>query len=152
MLILSGVLVVMYVLRMIFQYIVNYWGHVVGVRMEYQMRKELFSHLQLMDFKFFDDNKVGSLMSRIVNDLREVTELAHHTGRSVLATLMLVGSFIYLYRINALLTIIVFVFVPLLPGLQLRSDQNAPGFCQRANRGSGGECQFRKQPGWSPGG
>ena len=49
MLILSGVLVVMYVLRMIFQYIVNYWGHVVGVRMEYQMRKELFSHLQLMD-------------------------------------------------------------------------------------------------------
>ncbi|HQD38935.1 MAG: ABC transporter ATP-binding protein [Firmicutes bacterium] len=113
MLILSGVLVVMYVLRMIFQYIVNYWGHVVGVRMEYQMRKELFSHLQLMDFKFFDDNKVGSLMSRIVNDLREVTELAHHGPEDLfLATLMLVGSFIYLYRINALLTIIVFVFVP----------------------------------------
>ncbi len=113
MLIMSAVLVLLYVIRLAFQYIVNYWGHVVGVRMEYQMRKDLFSHLQLLDFNFFDEHKVGSLMSRIVNDLREVTELAHHGPEDLfLATLMLLGSFLYLYRINALLTILVFVFVP----------------------------------------
>jgi ATP-binding cassette subfamily B protein len=107
------VLVLLYVLKLFFQYTVDYWGHVVGVRMEYHMRKDLFHHLQLMDCKFFDDNKVGALMSRIVNDLREVTELAHHGPEDLfLASLMLVGSFIYLYRINPTLTLIVFMFVP----------------------------------------
>lgn len=106
-------LILLYVLKLFFQYTVDYWGHVVGVRMEYHMRKDLFHHLQLMDCKFFDDNKVGALMSRIVNDLREVTELAHHGPEDLfLASLMLVGSFIYLYKINTTLTLIVFMFVP----------------------------------------
>lgn len=113
MVIMAVALVLLYVLKLFFQYTVDYWGHVVGVRMEYHMRKDLFHHLQIMDCKFFDDNKVGALMSRIVNDLREVTELAHHGPEDLfLASLMLVGSFIYLYRINPTLTLIVFVFVP----------------------------------------
>jgi ATP-binding cassette subfamily B protein len=108
-----GALTLMYVVRLIFQYIVDYWGHVVGVRMEYRMRKDLFSHLQTMDFQFFDNTRVGYLMSRIVNDLRDVSELAHHGPEDLfIASLMLIGSFWYLMRINLQLTLIVFVFVP----------------------------------------
>lgn len=108
-----GALALMYVVRFIFQYIVDYWGHVVGVRMEYRMRKDLFSHLQTMDFQFFDNTRVGHLMSRIVNDLRDVSELAHHGPEDLfIASLMLIGSFWYLMRINLQLTLIVFAFVP----------------------------------------
>lgn len=113
MLIYIGVLVLMYGLRLVLQYIVDYWGHIVGVRMEYRMRKDLFSHLQTMDFKFFDNTRVGHLMSRIVNDLRDVSELAHHGPEDVfIASLMLIGSFLYLVNINVQLTLIVFLFVP----------------------------------------
>lgn len=115
MMVLAGGVVALYVLRMVFQYIVNYWGHVVGVRMEYQMRKDLFSHLQTLDVKFFDNTKVGYLMSRIVNDLRDISELAHHGPEDLfIATIMLIGSFAYLSTINLHLTIIVFAFVPVI--------------------------------------
>ena len=115
MFIFGGVLVGLYLLRMLGQYVLNYWGHVVGVRMEYHMRKDLFTHLQTMDFRFFDDNKVGHLMSRLVNDLRDITELAHHGPEDLLiATLMFIGSFTYLIRINVSMTLIAFAFVPVL--------------------------------------
>ena len=96
-----GALILMYGVRLVLQYIVDYWGHVVGVRMEYRMRKDLFSHLQTMDFRFFDNTRVGHLMSRIVNDLRDVSELAHHGPEDLfIASLMLIGSFLYLVNIN----------------------------------------------------
>lgn len=115
MLIFLAALVLLYVVRLIAQYIVNYWGHVVGVRMEYQMRKDLFNHLQTLDFKFFDNTKVGYLMSRLVNDLRDVVELAHHGPEDLLiATIMLIGSFWYLSRINLSLTLWAFAFVPII--------------------------------------
>lgn len=111
----AGVLVLLYVLRMFCQYFVNYYGHVVGVNMEYQMRKDLFSHLQTLDFRFFDDTKVGHLMSRIVNDLREISELAHHGPEDLfIASLMLVGSFIYLMTINVPLTLLTYTFIPVI--------------------------------------
>lgn len=110
----SIALLLLYIVRWGFQYIVNYWGHVVGVRMEFQMRRNLFTHLQTLDCTFFDNTRVGYLMSRIVNDLREVSELAHHGPEDLfLATLMLVGSFSYLLSINVQLTLIVFAFLPL---------------------------------------
>ena len=106
-------LVLMYVVRLGLQYVVDYWGHVVGVRMEYQMRKDLFSHLQTLDFNFFDNTRVGYLMSRMVNDLRDVVELAHHGPEDLLiASLMLIGSFAYLMSINVQLTLIAFLFIP----------------------------------------
>ncbi len=110
----SFILLGLYLFRMVLQYIVNYWGHVVGVRMEFSMRRDLFGHLQTLDCSFFDDTRVGYLMSRVVNDLRDISELAHHGPEDIfLATLMLIGSFAYLVRINAQLTLIVFAFVPL---------------------------------------
>ena len=111
----AGALVVLYGLRLLCQYFVDYYGHVVGVNIEYQMRKDLFTHLQTLDFRFFDDTKVGYLMSRIVNDLREITELAHHGPEDIfIATLMLVGSFFYLLTINVPLTLISFLFIPII--------------------------------------
>lgn len=109
------VLVGLYLVRWLCQYIVDYWGHVVGVNMEYHMRKDLFSHLQTLDFQFFDNTKVGHLMSRIVNDLRDVTELAHHGPEDLfIASVMLIGSFFYLMNINVPLTLMVFSFIPII--------------------------------------
>lgn len=108
-------LIGLYLVRWLCQYIVDYWGHVVGVNMEYHMRKDLFSHLQTLDFQFYDNTKVGHLMSRIVNDLREVTELAHHGPEDLfIASIMLVGSFVYLMTINIPLTLLVFAFIPVI--------------------------------------
>ena len=113
----AGVLAALYLVRLLCTYFVDYYGHVVGVNIEYRMRKDLFAHLQTLDFRFFDDTKVGHLMSRIVNDLRDITELAHHGPEDLfIATLMLIGSFLYLLSINVPLTLITFVFIPLIGG------------------------------------
>lgn len=110
-----GILVMLYICRLVCQYIVDYWGHCVGVNMEYHMRNDLFTHLQTLDFEFFDNTKVGHLMSRIVNDLRDISELAHHGPEDIfIATLMLIGSFAYLMTINVALTLCVFAFIPLI--------------------------------------
>lgn len=109
------VLVGLYIVRLFCQYFVDYYGHVMGVNMEYQMRKDLFTHLQTLDFRFFDDTKVGHLMSRIVNDLRDISELAHHGPEDLfIAGLMLIGSFLYLMTINVQLTLITFIFIPII--------------------------------------
>ncbi|HKM43145.1 MAG TPA: ABC transporter ATP-binding protein [Limnochordia bacterium] len=111
----TGALVLLYVLRLGCQYFVDYYGHTVGVNMEYQMRTDLFQHLQTLDFRFFDDTKVGHLMSRIVNDLRDISELAHHGPEDLfIASFMLVGSFLYLLTISVPLTLITFAFIPII--------------------------------------
>ena len=100
---------------MLCQYFVNYYGHVVGVNMEYQMRQDLFSHLQTLDFRFLMIPRLANLMSRIVNDLREISELAHHGPEDVfIATLMLIGSFLYLLTISVPLTLITYTLIPLI--------------------------------------
>lgn len=109
------VLALLYVIKLIANYIVDYWGHVMGVRLQYDMRKEIFSHLQTLPFSYFDDHKTGSIMSRIVNDLMEISELAHHGPEDLFISLvMLVGSFVLLCVINVRLTLIVFAFIPII--------------------------------------
>ncbi|WP_077366959.1 ABC transporter ATP-binding protein [Anaerosalibacter sp. Marseille-P3206] len=108
-------LALLFILRYIAQYIVNYWGHVVGVRIEHDMRRDIFEHLQTLSFTYFDKNKTGHIMSRIVNDLREITELAHHGPEDLFISLvMLIGTFIILVRIEWRLTLIIFAFVPIM--------------------------------------
>ena len=108
-------LVLLFILRYISQYIVNYWGHVVGVRIEHDMRRDIFAHLQTLSFTYFDNNKTGHIMSVIVNDLRDITELAHHGPEDLFISLvMLIGSFIILVGIDWRLTIIVFSFIPIM--------------------------------------
>ncbi len=108
-------LIVLFVIRYISNYIVSYWGHVLGVYIEYDMRKELFSHLQTLPFSYYDNTKTGHIMSRLVNDLRDVVELAHHGPEDLfISVVMLIGSFILLLKVEWRLTLIVFSFIPII--------------------------------------
>lgn len=111
----GAVLLVMYGFHAVLNFTVNYWGHVVGVRMESSMRKDLFTHLQTLSFKFYDNNRTGQLMSRMVNDLNEISELAHHGPEDIfLSLIMLIGAGIYLSLINwrlALMLIVMEIFL-----------------------------------------
>ena len=114
-------LVAMYLIRTVFQYIVNYWGHILGVRMEFDMRSDLFSHLQTLPFRFYDKNRTGHLMSRMVNDLNEITELAHHGPEDLfLSLVMLVGSFFMLMTVEWRLALIVYLIVPVMVWFALK--------------------------------
>ena len=108
-------LLILAVVRAVLNYIIDYWGHIVGTRMERDMRRDLFEHLQTLSFDYFDDVKTGHIMSRIVNDLREISELAHHGPEDLfLSLVMLIGSFIILATIEWRLTLIIYSFLPLL--------------------------------------
>ena len=110
-----GALVAAYLIRAGFQYFVNYWGHVLGAYMEADMRRDLFRHLQKLPFRFYDKNRTGQLMSRVVNDLFEVVELAHHGPEDLFISLVtLVGAFIILLTIQWKLALVVFALVPLI--------------------------------------
>ncbi|WP_346886777.1 ABC transporter ATP-binding protein [Clostridium sp. UBA4395] len=114
-LIFTIVLVLLYVVKLIANYIIDYWGHVMGVRLQYDMRKEVFAHLQTLPFSYFDDNKTGNIMSRIVNDLMDISELAHHGPEDVfISIIMLIGSFGLLCAINIKLTLIIFACIPII--------------------------------------
>ncbi len=113
MLIWCGVLLGIYIIKAGLTYFMQYYGHVVGVRIQADIRKNMFQHLQRLPFSFFDENKTGTIMSRIVNDLMDISELAHHGPEDLfLSLIMLIGSFILLCRINVPLTLIIFSIVP----------------------------------------
>ena len=101
----------------IIQFFSNYYitnvGHVMGAKMEYNMRAEIFSHLQKLSFSFYDDQKTGQLMSRITNDLFEITELLHHGPENIVISLIkIVGAFIILMGISKYLTAAAFILLP----------------------------------------
>lgn len=107
-------MLLLYILRSILQYIVDYWGHVLGVRMEYHMRKDLFQHLHKLSFNYYDNTKTGQVMSRLVNDLNEISELAHHGPEDLfIAFVTLLGSFIIMMSMHWQLTLITFSLIPI---------------------------------------
>lgn len=107
------IMLILYGVRMLLEYIVGYYGHVLGVRMEYDMRKQMFSHVQTLPFKYFDNTKTGHIMSRMVGDLNEISEMAHHGPEDLfISTIMIIGSFIILLSINVKLTFITFIILP----------------------------------------
>ena len=111
----GSVVLALYFVRMLLRYFVQYQGHMVGTYMQAQMRRELFAHLERLPFSFFDDNETGAIMSRMTNDLFEVSELAHHGPENLLTCTVMIGlSFGYLCTINVWLTLIIFACVPLL--------------------------------------
>lgn len=108
-------LFVIYLAKRGLNYFVTYFGHGIGINMQADMRSEIFAHLERLPFSYYDNNKSGALMSRVVNDLQEISELAHH-GPEIffLSGIMIIGSFIILCTINLKLALLVFAFVPLL--------------------------------------
>ena len=111
----GSIVLALYVIRLLLRYFVQYYGHMIGVRMQSQMRKDLFSHLQKLPFSFYDNNETGRIMTRITSDLFEVCELAHHGPENLLiSSVMIILSFTYLATIDWILTLIIFACVPIL--------------------------------------
>lgn len=105
----------LYFVRMLLRYFVQFYGHMVGTYMQSEMRKDMFMKLQKLPFSYFDNHETGKIMSRMTNDLMDVSELAHHGPENVfMSAIMIIISFIYLSTINLYLTLIIFACVPLL--------------------------------------
>ena len=105
----------LFLLRTAAQWLVTYLGHLVGVRIEADMRRDIFAHMQQLGFSFYDRNRTGLLMSRVTNDLFEITELAHHGPEDVFISLVtLTGAFIVLWRIQHTLALVLMISVPVI--------------------------------------
>lgn len=103
------------ILEFISNFFTAYKGHIMGAKMEYDMRNDIFMHYQKLSFNFYDNQKTGQLMSRITNDLFDVSELCHHGPEDIVISIIkFVGAFVILMRINLPLTLIVFAFLPIM--------------------------------------
>ena len=108
-------LIILFLIKAGCGYFMQYQGHVVGVRMQGDMRRKVFNHLQKLPNTYFDNTKTGDIMSRIINDLQDISELAHHGPEDLfISIVMLIGSFIVLSNINLTLTLIIFAFIPII--------------------------------------
>ncbi len=111
----SVFLLFLYAVRSIFQYVIEYWGHVVGIRMQADMRRDLFTHLQSLSFSYYDKARTGQIMSRVISDLTNISEAAHHGPEDLfISTIMLIGGFLVLIKINVQLTLLIFALIPLI--------------------------------------
>ena len=131
----TGIMIVLFILRYISQYIVAYYGHLLGVRIEHDMRRDIFTHLQTLPFSYYDNTKTGNIMSRIINDLMDITELAHHGPEDIfISSIMLVGSFAILLTIEWRLTIILFAFIPVMLWFAIKKRKRMEEAFMKARR------------------
>lgn len=108
-------LLFLYVFTAFLQFVVTYWGHMLGINIETDMRKESFQHVQKLSFRYFDNNKTGHLVSRMTNDLMDIGEIAHHGPEDLfIAVMTLVGAFGIMLSINVEFAIMTFILVPAL--------------------------------------
>ena len=111
--IIGGILFICYIFQAFCKYYVSCQGHIMGAKMEYDMRNEIFAQYQRLSFNFFDDQKVGQLMSRVTNDLFEIAELFHHGPEDIVISIIkFIGSFAILASINIRLTLVAFAIIP----------------------------------------
>ena len=109
-----AILVGAYLLHSLLNYIVTYWGHLLGVRIEADIRRDLFTHMQQLSFRFYDKNRTGYLVSRVTGDLFEITELAHHGPEDLFISFVtLIGSLVIMLTIRWELALAVFIVVPI---------------------------------------
>ena len=112
--IIMAVVVLSYVLRSFLNYIVAYFGHMFGVAVEADIRKDLFSHMQTLSFDFYDRNRTGQLMSRLTSDLFELTELAHHGPEDLLTSVLtIIGALVVMATVQWQLAVIVALMIPI---------------------------------------
>ncbi|MBR3874238.1 MAG: ABC transporter ATP-binding protein [Clostridia bacterium] len=108
-------LLCLYFCKMMLNFFIQYYGHIMGVRMQAQMRSDMFNHLEKLPYSFYDNNETGRLMSRLTNDLMDISELAHHGPENIIiSSISIVTSFVYLSTINLPLTLIIFACIPFL--------------------------------------
>lgn len=128
MLVWLGVLLVIYIVKALLNFVIQYWGHIVGVRIQGDMRKDMFKHLQKLPFSYYDETKTGTIMSRMVNDLMEIAELAHHGPEDIFLSLItIIGATIMIGTINIWLALIFLCVIPfiVLFGYSRRKKQMA---------------------------
>ena len=124
-------------LRAVFQYIIGYWGHTFGIRVEADIRRDLYRHFQDQGFEYFDRNRTGQLMSRLTSDLFELTELAHHGPEDLLTSAMTIaGALIVMFTIEWRLALVV-------DSAHLPGRHHAPAPCH-ARRLPGGQAEDRR--------
>lgn len=125
-----GILLGLFLFRLVCSFVVNYWGHIMGTSIEHDMRRDLFKKFQILPFSYYDENKTGTVMTRITGDLRDITELAHHGPEDLLiSVIMLIGSFSILFSMNATFTLIIFPIVIIIIWFSLsRRDKMMRGF------------------------
>lgn len=112
---LSFLMIGLALIELVSNFYIAYQGHIMGAKMEYDMRNDIFEHYQKLSFNFYDNQKTGQLMTRITNDLFDITELAHHGPEDIVISIIkFVGAFIILVSINLPLTLIVFTFIPIM--------------------------------------
>lgn len=112
---LGAVMLAMVALECYCNFFIAYYGHIMGAKIEHDMRNEIFEHYQKLSFTFFDNQKVGQLLSRVTTDLFDISELLHHGPEDVvISVIKFVGSFVILSQINLTLTLITFAFVPVI--------------------------------------
>lgn len=120
----SVLLLLVYMLSTLMNFIVNYLGHKLGINIETDMRQDLFNHVQRQSFKFFDNTKTGHIMSRITNDLFDIGEFAHHGPEDFFIAIMtFIGAFTIMFNVNPTLAMIALVFVPFLIWLVTYSNK-----------------------------
>ena len=111
----SAALLAIYALNTLLQYIVTYWGHMLGINIETDMRRKVFEHLQKLSFRFFDNAKTGHLVARITTDLQDIGEIAHHGPEDIfIAVMTLIGAFGLMAYINLELTVLTFLVIPVI--------------------------------------
>ncbi|MVP01851.1 ABC transporter ATP-binding protein [Paenibacillus lutrae] len=108
-------LLAIYALNTVLQYVVTYWGHMLGVNIETTMREKVFAHMQKLSFRFYDNNKTGHLIGRVTNDLNDIGEVAHHGPEDAFIAIMtLAGAFTLMATINLELALLTFIMIPFL--------------------------------------
>ena len=112
--IVMGIMLLAYVLRSFLQFVIAYWGHTFGIRVEADIRQDLFGHLQELSFEYYDKNRTGQLMSRLTTDLFEITELAHHGPEDLVTSILtVIGAMIIMFTVQWKLALVVCLMFPI---------------------------------------
>jgi ATP-binding cassette subfamily B protein len=117
----SAGLLVIYLLNTVLMAVVTYWGHMLGINIETEMRRKSFDHLQKLSFRFYDNHKTGHLVGRVTKDLEEIGEIAHHGPEDLFIAIMtFAGAFVLMFTVNMHLALITAVIVPLIAWVTMR--------------------------------
>lgn len=123
--VIMGIILIFYVLRAFCYYVMTYLGHTFGIRVETDIRTDLFKHIQTLDFDFFDRMRTGNLMSRLTSDLFEITELSHHGPEDLLISILTIaGALFMMFRIEWRLALVVALLIPLFVAVVMAERRN----------------------------
>ena len=133
-----GIVVLAYVVRSLLYYVITYWGHTFGIRVEADIREALFTHMQTLGFDFYDRNRTGQLMSRLTSDLFELTELAHHGPEDLfISAVTILGALAVMFCLRWELALVLLLLLPVLLAVALRRRRQMSAASRAAKQKTG---------------